>query len=76
MDDEYCCKLTRQRDSFEAMFAKDQFWTEFNQHNYLPELEEAQITFPPTYKFAKGSTEYALDKRPPAWYLIKNLVFK
>ena len=36
---------------------------ELNMYN----IDEAEITFPPTYKFIKGTNFYNLSKRVPSW---------
>ena len=34
---------------------------------YSYNLNEAEITFPPTYKYVKGTNFYNLEKRVPSW---------
>ena len=34
---------------------------------YMYNIDEAEITFPPTYKFVKGTNFYNLSKRVPSW---------
>ncbi|MDR3547430.1 MAG: hypothetical protein P4M11_04005 [Candidatus Pacebacteria bacterium] len=53
---------------FEELLKFDQLWNEYHQFNFLPSLEEEPITFAPTYKFVKGSSEYDTDAKSPAWY--------
>ena len=59
------CRLTREN-NFSEMLSNDQLLNQSHQYN-LPILNEAPITFPPTYKFIVETSEYNLEKRPPAW---------
>eukprot|EP00826_Nyctotherus_ovalis_P002912 TRINITY_DN10585_c0_g1_i9.p1 TRINITY_DN10585_c0_g1~~TRINITY_DN10585_c0_g1_i9.p1 ORF type:complete len:275 (-),score=50.61 TRINITY_DN10585_c0_g1_i9:170-994(-) len=63
---EHTCLLARQED-FKEMLKYDQLLTQSSQCSFLPQLAEAPVKFPPTYKFAKNTSYYDLDKRPPAW---------
>ena len=56
-----------QQEKFAEMLKYDQLWGKFHQFNYLPRLEEMKISFPPTYKFIKGTSKYDLENRAPAW---------
>jgi hypothetical protein len=66
MSKEYTCSLARQ-ENYKEMLKYDQLLTQSSQCTFLPQLAEAPITFPPTYKFAKNTSYYDLEKRPPAW---------
>eukprot|EP00826_Nyctotherus_ovalis_P007438 TRINITY_DN11863_c0_g1_i5.p2 TRINITY_DN11863_c0_g1~~TRINITY_DN11863_c0_g1_i5.p2 ORF type:complete len:241 (+),score=71.56 TRINITY_DN11863_c0_g1_i5:2153-2875(+) len=59
------CQLTRER-NFGEMLSNDQLLNQSHQYN-LPILSEAPIAFPPTYKFIVKTSDYNLEKRPPAW---------
>lgn len=66
MSKEHACLLARQEE-YTEMLKYDQLLTQSSECSYLPQLSEAPIKFPPTYKFAKNTSYYDLDKRPPAW---------
>ena len=34
---------------------------------FIYDVDEAVITFPPTYKYTKGTNFYNLSKRVPSW---------
>ena len=34
---------------------------------FIYDVDEADITFPPTYKYTKGTNFYNLSKRVPSW---------
>jgi len=66
MSKDYTCSLAGQ-EKYKEMLKYDQLLTQSKQCPFLPQLAEAPITFPPTYKFAKNTSYYNLEKRPPAW---------
>ena len=66
LETENTCFLARQK-NFQELLKHDQLWSQYHQYNFLPALDEAPVTFQPTYKFARGTCFYDLDSRPPAW---------
>ena len=60
------CQLTREK-KFKIMKQNDQLLNTSHQFNFLPNLYENPLKFPPTYKYIVKTSDYNLDKRPPAW---------
>ena len=56
---------------YDALYGLDQFNLELQQNYFLRQnINEKEIAFDPTYKYVKGSNEYAFDEdkiRVPAW---------
>ena len=56
---------------YDVLYGLDQFNSELQQNLFLREnINEREIGFDPTYKYVKGSNEYAYDEdkiRVPAW---------
>ena len=66
MTKESTCLFARQEE-FGELLKHDQLLKQYPKQHDLPQLIEAPIKFPPTYKFAKKTSYYDLEKRPPAW---------
>lgn len=66
MSNESTC-LFAQQEEYDELLKHDQLLTQHGQYSFLPRLYEAPIRFPPTYKFAKNTSYYDFEKRPPAW---------
>lgn len=65
LDAEKSCSLAKE-EKYIQMLSYDQLLGRSGSSG-LPLLNEGRIVFPPTYKFVKNTSVYALDKRPPAW---------
>jgi len=53
-------------EQYEEMKRFDQLWNQYHNFHYLPALIESEITFKPTYKYPKDSSELDL-KTVPGW---------
>ena len=56
---------------YDVLYSLDQFNTSRENYQFLKQyIKEREINFEPTYKYVKGSNEYAYDEdkvRVPAW---------
>ena len=61
------CAYLAKNEEYAEMLNHDQLWSHYSESASFPSMEEDLISFPPTFRFVKGTSNYDLESSSPAW---------